>query len=40
MNQNLDVFNFEITDDDMHILMTLPQLGWSGEHPDRERIRL
>lgn len=40
MNQNLDVFNFEIKDDDMHILMTLPQLGWSGEHPDRERIRL
>ena len=40
MNQNLDVFNFEITEDDMHILMTLPQLGWSGEHPDRERIRL
>lgn len=40
MRQNLDVFDFQIEDDDMHRLMTLPQLGWSGEHPDRERVRL
>lgn len=39
MRQNLDVFDFQIEDDDMHRLMTLPQLGWSGEHPDRERVR-
>lgn len=39
MRQNLDVFGFNIEDDDMHQLMTLPQLGWSGEHPDRERVR-
>ena len=38
MCQNLDVFGFNIEDDDMHQLMTLPQLGWSGEHPDRERV--
>ena len=38
MRQNLDVFGFNIEDDDMHQLMTLPQLGWSGEHPDRERV--
>ena len=38
MQQNLDVFRFDIEDDDMHQLMTLPQLGWSGEHPDREWI--
>ena len=37
MCQNLDVFGFNIEDDDMHQLMTLPQIGWSGEHPDRER---
>lgn len=36
MKQNLDVFGFEIEDDDMHRLMTLPQLGWTGHHPDRE----
>lgn len=38
MQQNLDVFGFRIEEDDMHRLMTLPQLGWSGEHPDRERV--
>ena len=37
MRQNMDVFDFNIEDDDMHRLMTLPQIGWSGEHPDRER---
>ena len=39
MRQNLDVFGFNIEDDDMHQLMTLPQLGWSGEHPDREQVK-
>ena len=38
MRQNLDVFDFQIEDDDMHRLMTLPQIGWSGEHPDRETV--
>ena len=40
MRQNLDVFDFQIEDDDMHRLMTLPQIGWSGEHPDRETVPL
>lgn len=40
MRQNLDVFGFNIEDDDMHQLMTLPQIGWSGEHPDRERVKI
>lgn len=40
MRQNLDVFGFNIEDDDMHMLMTLPQIGWSGEHPDRERVEI
>lgn len=39
MKENLDVFDFEISFEDMSVLMTLPQLGWSGEHPDRERVR-
>lgn len=38
MRQNLDVFQFEIERDDMYQLLTLPQLGWSGEHPDRDRV--
>lgn len=40
MRQNLDVFRFEIEEDDMHRLMTLPQMGWSGEHPDREWVKV
>lgn len=38
MNENIDVFDFEIQRDDMYYLMCLNQIGWSGEHPDRERI--
>lgn len=38
MRQNLDVFDFELSAGDMSVLMTLPQIGWSGEHPDRERV--
>ena len=34
MLQNLDVFDFRISDDDMSFLSCLPERGWSGEHPD------
>lgn len=37
MKQNLDIFDFTISKDDMYRLETLPQMGWSGEHPDYER---
>ena len=40
MRENIDLFDFEISDEDMKRLNTLPQIGWSGEHPDRERIFL
>lgn len=40
MKENQDIFSFEITQEDMYRLETLPQLGWSGEHPDRERVKL
>lgn len=39
MKQNQDVFHFEITAEDMSRLVTMPQTGWSGEHPDRERVK-
>lgn len=38
MKDNMNVFDFEISAEDMHKLNTLPQIGWSGEHPDFDRI--
>lgn len=34
MLQNKDIFGFEISKEDMHIIDCMPQAGWSGEHPD------
>lgn len=34
MHANLDVFDFVISDEDMDRILTLPQFGWSGLHPD------
>ena len=36
--ENMDLFDFEISDEDMKQINTIPQVGWSGEHPDRERV--
>lgn len=37
MLENLNVFGFEIGKEDMSYLSCLPQVGWSGEHPDLPR---
>lgn len=37
MEENQDLFSFEISGEDMYRIKTMPQTGWSGEHPDRER---
>jgi diketogulonate reductase-like aldo/keto reductase len=34
MKQNEDIFDFEITPEDMSILNNMPQNTWLGEHPD------
>jgi diketogulonate reductase-like aldo/keto reductase len=34
MKANLDVFDFELSDDDISILSCMPQTAWLGEHPD------
>ena len=38
MRENMKLFDFEISDEDMKRINTIPQVGWSGEHPDRERV--
>lgn len=39
MQQNMDLFGFEISEEDMWYITTLPLMGWSGQHPDRARVR-
>ena len=34
MKQNMDIFDFEISTEDMQILSCMPQNVWSGEHPE------
>ncbi|MBE5928785.1 MAG: aldo/keto reductase [Lachnospiraceae bacterium] len=36
MSANLNLSDFEINEEDMSFLRCLPQMGWSGEHPDVE----
>lgn len=34
MKSNMDIFDFEISKEDMHMVECMPQTAWSGEHPD------
>ncbi len=34
MKSNTEVFDFELSDDDMSEIDNMPNGGWSGEHPD------
>ena len=34
MKANLEVFDFELSEDDMSMLSYMPQTAWLGEHPD------
>lgn len=38
MKQNLDPGSFTISEKDMYRIDTMPDYGWSGEHPDRPRV--
>ena len=39
MRENLDVFGFALSSQDVAALDAMPLTAWSGEHPDRERVR-
>ena len=39
MRENLDVFGFSMTDDEISYLSCIPETGWSGEHPDMTDFR-
>lgn len=34
MESNLDVFDFELTEDEVSMISCMPQTAWMGEHPD------
>lgn len=34
MQENLDIFDFDLELEDIYRLMTMPQTGWSGVHPE------
>ena len=34
MQSNLEVFDFELSEDEVSILTSMPQTAWLGEHPD------
>lgn len=40
MAQNLDLFSFSLAPEDIAALEAMPQTGWSGEHPDHERVKI
>ena len=40
MRENLECVNFAIDDEDILRLENMPPIGWSGEHPDRERVKI
>ena len=40
MRENLDCVNFVIDEEDISRIENMPPLGWSGEHPDRERVKI
>jgi len=37
MEENLNIFGFTLSEEDLYCLRTMPPVAWLGEHPDRER---
>ena len=34
MRENLELFDFSLTEDEISYLSCISEAGWSGEHPD------
>jgi diketogulonate reductase-like aldo/keto reductase len=34
MKENMDIFDFSLTQEEVSYLSCIPEYGWSGEHPD------
>ncbi|MBR6543596.1 MAG: aldo/keto reductase, partial [Anaerotignum sp.] len=34
MKENLDIFDFDLSLEDVFRLTTMPETGWSGQHPE------
>lgn len=40
MRGNLECENFSLDDEDISRIENMPPIGWSDEHPDRERVKI
>ena len=40
LRENLECLNFELSAEDMMRMENMPPIGWGGEHPDRERVKI
>ena len=40
LKENLESLKFELSAEDMMRIENMPPIGWSGEHPDRESIKI
>ena len=40
LKANLAALDFKISSEDISMIENMPPLGWGGEHPDRERIKI
>ncbi len=40
LKANLECMNFQLNSEDIAMIENMPPLGWGGEHPDRERVKI
>ena len=40
LRENMEAVNLRLESEDVMRLENMPPIGWSGEHPDRERVKI